>query len=138
MALNFPPSPSDQDEYNGYTYDATSGVWNKNQNFNSIKDIAQQTSSSYTLSISDANDLVKANNATGITVTVPKNSSVAFPLNTEIHIIQYGEGTVTFAPVDGDVAIRSTPGLNTRDQWSLATLIKIDTNEWVLTGDLVE
>lgn len=29
MTLNFPSSPADQEEYNGYIYDATKGVWNR-------------------------------------------------------------------------------------------------------------
>jgi len=29
MTLNFPSSPADQQEYNGYIYDATKGVWNR-------------------------------------------------------------------------------------------------------------
>jgi hypothetical protein len=107
-------------------------------NYDSIKDITSQTGTTYTLALTDSNDLVKADNATGIAITIPKNSVTAFPTKTEIHIVQYGVGQVTFQPVDGDVTIRSTPGLKTRDQWSMATLIKIDTDEWVLTGDLVE
>lgn len=29
MTLNFPSNPADQEEYSGYIYDATKGVWNK-------------------------------------------------------------------------------------------------------------
>lgn len=40
MALNFPASPSDQDTYSGYIYDATKGVWNKLPNtINNLSDV---------------------------------------------------------------------------------------------------
>jgi len=29
MSLNFPTTPSDQEVYENYIYDATKGVWNK-------------------------------------------------------------------------------------------------------------
>ena len=125
-------------------YSTTTQTWTpqppgaSSENYDSIKDISSQTGSSYTLALTDSNDLIKADNATGINITVPKNSVIAFPLKVEINFVQYGAGQITFQPVDVDVTIRSTPGLKTRDQWSMATLIKIDTNEWVLTGDLTE
>jgi hypothetical protein len=125
-------------------YSTTSQTWTaqapggSTENYDSIKDITSQIGTTYTLALTDSNDLIKANNATGITITVPKNSVAAFPTKTEIHIVQYGAGQVTFQPVDGDVTLRSTPGLKTRNQWSMVTLIKIDTNEWILTGDLTE
>jgi hypothetical protein len=134
-----------QDGY-ALVYNTTSQSWTAqeveggggSENYDSIKDISSQTGTTYTLALTDANDLIKADNSIGITITVPKNSSVEFSTKTEIHIVQYGTGQVTFEPVDGDVTLRSTPGLKTRNQWSMVTLIKIDTNEWILTGDLTE
>jgi hypothetical protein len=41
-------------------------------------------------------------------------------------------GTVT-----SYVTVNGTPGLKTRSQWSLITLIKRAANLWVATGDLV-
>jgi hypothetical protein len=87
------------------------------------------------LALADSNDLIKATNSSSLTITVPANNTVSFPIKTEIHFVQYGVGQVSFSPAS-TVTIRATPGLKTREQWSMATLIKIDTNEWVLTGDL--
>ena len=38
-------------------------------------------------------------------------------------------------PVPSTVTVNGTPGLKLRAQWSAATLVKRDTNTWVLIGD---
>jgi hypothetical protein len=69
------------------------------------------------------------------TLTVPSNSSVAFPIGSELTIYQYGTGRTQFVEASG-VTIRATPGKWLRAQYSVATLIKRATNEWILFGDL--
>ena len=93
-----------------------------------------QQSSSYTLSIADSFKMVEM--SAGGTVTVPLNSSVAFPIGTAIDILQTGSSQVTLAGASG-VTINATPGLKLRTQWSSATLIKRDTNTWLAMGDMV-
>lgn len=90
----------------------------------------------YTLVLGDAGQSVEMNVASANTVTVPLNSSVAFPLGTTILLIQIGAGQTTIAPASG-VTINSTPGLRLRTQWSVATLIKRGTDSWVVAGDVV-
>lgn len=96
----------------------------------------QQSGTTYTLVLSDASlKLVELSNASPITLTVPLNSSVAFPVGSQINIIQTGAGQVTVAGAGG-VTVNATPGLKLRAQWSAATLIKRATDTWVLVGDL--
>ena len=80
------------------------------------------------------------NNASANTLTVPLNASVAFPIGTEITVIQTGAGATTISPAGGvTVNYYSLSGAATRiikAQWSAATLIKRDTNTWVLIGNL--
>jgi hypothetical protein len=90
---------------------------------------------SYTLVLSDAADLVEMSNASANNLTVPLNSSVAFPVGTQINILQTGAGQTTVVATGG-VTINATPGLKLRAQWSAATLIKRATDTWVLVGDL--
>jgi hypothetical protein len=68
------------------------------------------------------------------TITVPPNSSVAFPVGTVINIIQTGTGTATVAAGAG-VTINNAAGLKTREQWSMITLHKRATDTWLVTGD---
>jgi hypothetical protein len=95
-----------------------------------------QTGTTYTLVAGDAGDLVTLTNAAAITLTIPLNSSVAFAIGTQITITQGGAGTVTVAGAVG-VTVNSADGdLKLRTQWSAATLIKTNTNSWILIGDI--
>jgi hypothetical protein len=51
----------------------------------------------YTLALTDNSDVVAMNNSSAATITVPPNSSVAFPIGTVIWIARVGAGTVTLA-----------------------------------------
>lgn len=96
-----------------------------------------EKSTSYTLALTDKNKFIKMNvTTTANTVTVPTNASVAFPIGSQIHIIQYGSGKTQVIPVSGTVTIYATPGTYLRAQYSSATLLKCDTNIWMLMGDL--
>jgi hypothetical protein len=95
----------------------------------------QQTGTSYTLVLADAsNRIVELSNTSAITVTVPLNSSVAYPVGSQIMLLQTNIGQVTVAGAGG-VTVNSNPGLKLRAQWSSATLIKRATDTWVLVGD---
>jgi hypothetical protein len=94
----------------------------------------QQTGTTYTLVLSDRNKLVELNNASAITLTVPINSSVAYPVGSQITLLQTGTGQVT---ISSSATINATPGLKLRTQWSSCTLIKRATDTWVAIGDLV-
>lgn len=91
---------------------------------------------SYTLVLTDAGRLVEMGKATAQTLTVPTNSSVAFPVGTRIDVIQTGAGQVTVAGADGTVTVNAKTGLKISGQWGQAALIKRATNTWVLFGDL--
>ena len=92
--------------------------------------------SSYTLALTDKNKFIKMTSGSANTVTVPTNASVAFPVGSQIHIIQYGAGKTQILPVAGTPTIYGTPGQFLRAQYSSATLLKCDTNIWMLMGDL--
>jgi hypothetical protein len=94
-----------------------------------------QTGTSYTLVLADAGKLVTLNNAAAITLTIPTNTAVAFPIGTRIDLVQYGAGQVTVG--GSGVTIRSSGSkLKLAGQYSGATLWKRGTNEWVLIGDI--
>lgn len=95
--------------------------------------INAQTGTSYTLVLGDAQQLVTLSNASAISLTVPTNASVAFPIGTSIDLIQLGAGQITVS--GASVTLLATPGLKFRAQYSGASLIKTATNTWVLVGD---
>ena len=95
-----------------------------------------QKTAAYTLSaLTERDSLVEVNSASAVTVTVPANATVAYPVGTSIDILQTGAGQITVAGAVG-VTINATPGLKLRTQWSGATLFKRATDTWVLYGDL--
>lgn len=96
-----------------------------------------QTGASYTLVLGDASKLVTLSNGSGITLTIPANSSVAYPVGTKIDLAQLGAGQVTVAGAGG-VTVNATPTLKFRAQYSAATCIKTGTDTWLLVGDLAE
>jgi hypothetical protein len=97
--------------------------------------VTNAQTSSYTTVLGDKDKLIEMNVASGNTLTIPPNSSVAYPVGTQIRILQVGAGQTTLTPGAG-VTINGTPGLKLRAQWSSATLIKRATDTWVAVGDL--
>jgi hypothetical protein len=98
--------------------------------------IVEKTSTLNNIVLTDLYKLIKTNNAGANDLRIPTNTGVAFPIGTQILVVQYGTGQTTIAPTAG-VTLRSS-GSKTKiaAQYGMATLIKIDTNEWVLAGDL--
>jgi len=92
---------------------------------------------SYTLALADRGKLVEMNVATANNLTVPLNSSIAFPIGTKIDLAQYGAGQTTVVATSG-VTVRSAGGaLKLTSQYSGATLVKISTDEWYLFGNII-
>ncbi len=102
----------------------------------SRKSISQKTDS-YTLSsLTERDSMIEISKSSAVTLTVPADATVDYPVGTSINILQTGAGQVTVAPVSGTVTVNATPGLKLRAQWSSATLVKRAANTWVLLGDL--
>ena len=96
-----------------------------------------QTGTTYTLVVGDATKTVRLNNASTVTVTVPKSVFVA---GDTVTLFRKGAGGVTIEPVDSDVTINSV-GTKRKlaYQYSAATLICVTgggTPEFDLIGDL--
>jgi|9_EtaG_2_1085328.scaffolds.fasta_scaffold07920_3 hypothetical protein len=105
---------------------------------NAVQLITTRTISntSHTLTLADANKFIFFDNASAIAVTIPTNSSVAFPTGTQILFSQYGAGQVTISG-DSGVTLNNAGSKNkTNEQHSVGTMIKVGTDEWYLTGDL--
>jgi hypothetical protein len=91
---------------------------------------------SYSLVLSDASKIVEVSVGSANTLTIPTNASQAFPIGTQILILQTNTGQTTLTAASG-VTVNATPGLKLRTQWSSAVLVKRATDTWVALGDLV-
>jgi len=93
-----------------------------------------QTGTSYTLVLTDVAKVISLTNAAAITLTVPTNASVAFPVGTQILLYQGGAGQVT---ISSSATIRSEGSkLKMFGQYAVAGLLKVGTDEWVAFGNL--
>ena len=91
---------------------------------------------SYTLVLADLNRLVEMEDGSANNLTIPPNSSVAFPVGSIIYISQLGAGQTTVVPGSG-VTLRSSGGkTKLAAQYAMGRLIKRGTNEWYLSGDI--
>lgn len=97
--------------------------------------VSAEAETAYTFDLADAGTYVRFSNAAAITVTVPPNATVAYPIGTQITLVQGAVGQVTVAAGAG-VTINSPETLKLRAQYSTATLTKIATDAWDLVGDL--
>lgn len=89
---------------------------------------------SKTLALTDAGKIQKATAA--VTITVPPSGTVAFPASTQISIVSFTASDVAISAGDG-VTIRSKDSkLKIDGQYTSASLLKIDTDEWLLVGAL--
>lgn len=91
----------------------------------------------YTLTLTDAGRLIEMSSGSATTLTVPPNSTAAFPVGTVIEVGRLGTGSVTLVAGVG-VTLRVPAGttLALRAQYSTAGLRKRAADEWVVSGDL--
>lgn len=98
--------------------------------------INEQTVTSYTLVLVDQSKVIECNNASAVTLTVPPNNSVAFPIGTVIGIKQTGAGRVTVEAGLGVTITSKNSNLLLTSQYSEAALHKTATNTLSLVGEL--
>lgn len=98
----------------------------------------QQTGTSYTLELPDANErMVECNNAAPFTLTVPPNANVPFADGDVVRLAQLGDGQVTVIPgIDVTLIINDVFTQNLVGKGSLAVLYKQAIDTWVLAGNL--
>jgi len=101
------------------------------------KTINNQTGTTYTLALSDADKFITFTNSDLVTVTVPTNASVAFDIGTEIGFQQGGDGKVFFSGAVPPTLQALGNIYVTDDQYAVGYMIKIDTDVWSLSGDFI-
>lgn len=96
---------------------------------------AATAGSVYDLVTTDSGRLLMCAGTASGTVRIPTNASQPFAIGQKVDLAQLGTGTVTVIGTAG-VTLRSTPSAILRTQYSAASVIKIDTDTWLLMGDL--
>ena len=96
---------------------------------------------SYTAVLANNGQVVTMNNASANTFSIPTNASVAFPIGTQINVLQINAGQTTIQAVtSGTTSVLSTGATaaapKLRAQYSMATCIKAATDLWYVVGDI--
>lgn len=108
------------------------GVWRDYQDSTTLT----EKTASYTLALSDAGKTINMNVATANDLTIPLNSSVPFVNGQRLDIVQTGAGQTTIVATGGVTINSKNSNKKIAARYSGATLIKLDTNTWLLIGDL--
>jgi len=86
---------------------------------------------SYTAVLANNNQVVTMDNASANNFSIPTNASVAFPIGTQINVLQIGAGQTTIQSTGASAA---APKLRAR--YSAATCLKAGTDLWYVFGDI--
>lgn len=90
-----------------------------------------RTGTSETLTLANDGQLVTMNNASENTLTIPPDSSVAFPLGAQIAVAQVGMGQTTLVAGDGVTILSLDNVLSFAGQGATAAIVKRGTDTWL-------
>lgn len=91
----------------------------------------------YGFVLADANQQVYHNNAAAHTFTIPANSGVAYPIGTQLTIInQLGGGVVTIAITTDTLILSPTGATGSRSLAAIgvAVAVKVTATSWIISG----
>lgn len=97
--------------------------------------VNNQTGTTYTPVLSDEGKLVTLTNAAAITVTLPQDSDLAFPIGARTDYTVLGAGMVTFVAGTGATVKVADTAVSRKTNSSMTT-VKIAANTWLVVGDL--
>lgn len=105
--------------------------------------VRAETGATYTLALGDQNGIVTMSNASANTLTIPLNSSVAFPVGTKVEVWRLGAGVTTISAdtsvtLQGNGGSASAGSCDIQTRYGGATLTKIAANTWMVGGDIDE
>ena len=104
---------------------------------NKIRPVNRQTVTAYTLALSDytSGAIIEMDNPSANTVTIPPNSSVAFPVGAVILVRQLGAGATTIVAGSGVTINNAYATAKLYGQYASATIHQRATDVWVLEGN---
>ena len=101
--------------------------------------IGAQYLNSVTLTSADVGTIVKINSSSATVVTIPLDgaSGYTFPVGTQIVLTQLGIGLVTITGSAGVSVLSEGFRYTTKARYAVASLIKLGSNSWLLSGNLL-
>ncbi len=86
--------------------------------------------------LTDASAYILCTHGTGMTVTLPQDSDVAFPVGTQIIFERNGAGTLTFAAGAGATVNSKGATLTCADRYTTVAAVKIVADTWTIFGNI--
>jgi hypothetical protein len=103
---------------------------------NSLITVNAQTGTAYTPGTAQVGQLTTIINAAGGTITIPANATTAFAIGDQLNFMNLGTATYTFV-AGGTAVIRSAgAALKLSTQYAVCTVLKWDTDAWVMVGNV--
>jgi hypothetical protein len=103
---------------------------------NSLITVTSVTGTAYTPGTAQVGQLITLDNAAGETITIPANATTAFAIGDQLNFMNVATGTATFV-AGGTAVIRSAGSkLKLTTQYAVCTVLKIDTDAWVMVGNV--
>ena len=90
----------------------------------------------YTIQKTDSGKTISVTSLTDVVITIPAHSTEPFVVGQKIEILRNGSGNVTIAGAVGVILNSKNSNKKIAAQYSGAVISKIDTNTWILIGDL--
>lgn len=90
-----------------------------------------------TIALEDSGKHFRSTTAGNITLSIPTNATVAFPTGTAISIVEQAAGNILVNAISGVTlyqAGNSTAGNRVISTYGVATLMKVDTDTWFISG----
>jgi len=95
-----------------------------------------KTGTTYTAVLTDSEKIITLSNASPITMTIPSNASVAYPIGTKLNFMQLGAGQVTISITTDTLNVNAALTKKLNGQYAVATAVKVASTSWVLFGNL--
>jgi hypothetical protein len=89
-----------------------------------------------TPALTDASAYILCTHGSGMTVTLPQDSAVAFPTGSHIIFERNGAGTLTFAAGTGATVNSKGGTLTCADRYTTIAAVKIAANTWTIFGNI--
>ena len=89
-----------------------------------------------TPALTDASAYILCTHGSGMTITLPQHSAVAFPVGSNIIFERNGAGTLTFAAGTGATVNSKGSTLTCADRYTTVACVKIAADTWTIFGNL--
>ena len=98
--------------------------------------VKNETGTTYTLVLTDTGKMITCTNASDITVTVPTNASVAFPIGTIISFFQGAAGQIILSGAAPPTLKSADDAYTTVKLYSGCCIVKLAEDVWGVFGDV--